>query len=183
MAVEIARSVLMHYAKSELSTYEHDMVQAGIAFLNEYPDALLRSCLKGHVTGSAWIISPDRKQVLLTHHHILNRWFQLGGHADGDMEPIAVSLREGTEESGLKTLKPVSFELFDFDQHEIPQRGAEPAHWHFDFRYMFEADPSEKLEISNESKDLAWVTLESVAGLNPSESMARMVRKTAQFGL
>ena len=45
-------------------------------------------------------------------------------------------------------------------------------------RFLIEADRSEPLQISDESKDLAWVELERVASLNPSESMARMVRKT-----
>jgi ADP-ribose pyrophosphatase YjhB (NUDIX family) len=181
MSVQIARKILIEYSQKQFTANESQMVQAAISFLDLHHDALWRTCLQGHVTGSAWIVSPDRSKVLLTHHHKLNRWFQLGGHADGDPEPISVSLKEGSEESGLKSLKPVSRELFDFDQHEIPARGDEPAHWHFDFRYMLEADPDEPLQISSESKDLAWVSLDQVAVLNPSESMLRMVRKTALF--
>jgi hypothetical protein len=43
---------------------------------------------------------------------------------------------------------------------------------------MIEADPTEPLVISHESKDLAWVDVAGVTALNPEESMARMVRKT-----
>jgi hypothetical protein len=43
---------------------------------------------------------------------------------------------------------------------------------------MIEADPTEPLAISSESKDLAWVDLDRVTTHNAEESMARMVRKT-----
>lgn len=44
---------------------------------------------------------------------------------------------------------------------------------------MFEAEPVEPLTVTRESKDLAWVRLTEVVALNPEESMARLVRKTA----
>jgi hypothetical protein len=72
----------------------------------------------------------------------------------------------------------VSSDLFDFDRHGIPARRDEPAHWHYDFRFLIEADRDEPLVISAESKDLAWVEIGQVTALNPEESMARMVRKT-----
>jgi hypothetical protein len=43
---------------------------------------------------------------------------------------------------------------------------------------MLEADPSEPLTLSHESRELAWVDVAAVPALNPEESMARMVRKT-----
>ena len=154
------------------------MAADALRFIDAHPDHLWRTCLRGHLTGSAWIVSADRSRVLLTHHHKLDRWLQLGGHADGDPDMVAVALREAAEESGLTRLTVVSGEVFDFDRHEIPARGDEPAHWHFDFRFMIEADPAESLRISSESKDLAWVEIGRVAALNPEESMARLVRKT-----
>ena len=70
---------------------------------------------------------------------------------------------------------------FDVDRHLIPARKTEPEHYHYDLRFMIEADPPEPLAISDESKDLAWVDLARVTLLNSEESMARMVRKTAGF--
>jgi 8-oxo-dGTP pyrophosphatase MutT (NUDIX family) len=149
-----------------------------IRFVEAHADCLLRSCVPGHLTGSAWIVSPDRTRTLLTHHHKLDKWLQLGGHADGDADLLAVALREAREESGLTRLRAVSAEIFDFDRHLIPARKADPEHYHYDLRFMIEADPAEPLVISNESKDLAWVEIARVVALNPEESMARMVRKT-----
>lgn len=149
------------------------------SFIAAHPDCLWRTCLEGHLTASAWIVDAGRTRTLLTHHRKLDRWFQLGGHVDGDADLAAAALREAREESGLARLRLVSPEIFDVDRHRIPARGAEPEHWHFDVRFLIEADPAESLGISEESKDLAWVRLGEVAALNPSESLARMVRKTS----
>jgi 8-oxo-dGTP pyrophosphatase MutT (NUDIX family) len=164
-----------------VDAHEAAMTAEIIRFAETHADCLLRSCVPGHLTGSAWIVSPDRTQTLLTHHHKLDKWLQLGGHADGDPDLLAVALREAREESGLTRLQAVELGVFDCDRHLIPARGAEPQHYHHDLRFMIEADPAEPLVISNESKDLAWVEVARVTSLNAEESMARMVRKTARF--
>ena len=147
-------------------------------FVATQPECLRRSCVPGHLTGSAWVVSPDRRRVLLTHHRKLDKWLQLGGHADGDPDLAAVAQREAHEESGLMGIRLLSPEVFDVDRHWIPERKGELGHYHHDLRFLFEADPAEPLVCSSESKDLAWVELERVTALNPEESMARMVRKT-----
>ena len=149
-----------------------------IRFVEAHPDCLLRTCAPGHLTGSAWIVDAPRRRVLLTHHRKLDKWLQPGGHADGDPDLLAVTLREGREEPGLTRLHAVSSEVFDVDRHRIPPRGDTAEHWHLDLRFLVEAAPEEELIISDESHDLAWVDLDRVAALNPEESMLRMVRKT-----
>jgi 8-oxo-dGTP pyrophosphatase MutT (NUDIX family) len=149
-----------------------------IAFVETHPDCLLRSCAPGHLTGSAWIVSPDRRRTLLTLHSKLGKWLQLGGHADGDPDLLAVALREAREESGLSRLSVADPRIFDVDRHWIPGRGGEPGHWHHDIRFMLEAEPSEPLAATIESRELSWVDVAAVSALNPEESMARMVRKT-----
>lgn len=153
-----------------------------IRFVEVHEDCFLRSCVPGHLTGSAWIVDARRTRTLLTHHHKLDKWLQLGGHADGETDLLGVALREAREESGLTRLTVVSPTVFDVDRHLIPARKSEPAHYHYDLRFMIEADPAEPLVVSNESKDLAWVEVSRVTALNPEESMARMVRKTLPRG-
>jgi 8-oxo-dGTP pyrophosphatase MutT (NUDIX family) len=171
--------LLRTHAARPLDPHEAAMTADTIRFVETHADCLLRSCAPGHLTGSAWIVNAERTRSLLTHHRKLDKWLQLGGHADGDGDLAAVALREAHEESGLARLRLASPSIFDVDRHWIPARKADPAHWHYDLRFLVEADAAEPLVISNESKDLAWIELLRVATLNPEESMARMVRKTA----
>lgn len=170
--------LLRAHACRAVDAHEAAMTALTLAFVAAEADCLLRTCGPGHLTGSAWIVSPDRRRVLLTHHRKLDLWLQLGGHADGDGDLRAVAWREAREESGLADVRGVTPEIFDLDRHWIPPRRADPGHYHYDLRFLFEADPQAPLVITHESKDLAWVDVERVAALNPEESLARMVRKT-----
>jgi len=76
----------------------HDMLK----FLDDETGYFLRNSYNGHFTGSAWIVSPDRSRILMTHHKKLGKWIQLGGHADGENDLLKVALREAKEESGIQ---------------------------------------------------------------------------------
>jgi 8-oxo-dGTP pyrophosphatase MutT (NUDIX family) len=147
------------------------------AFMAAHPDAASRERIEGHLTGSAWLVSADGERALLTHHRKLDRWLQLGGHADGDADLANVALREAEEESGLTGLT-VEAAIFDLDRHEIPARGDVPAHWHYDVRYVVSAGASEDFSISEESHALAWRRIEDIAAdAAADDSMLRMARK------
>jgi 8-oxo-dGTP pyrophosphatase MutT (NUDIX family) len=171
-------TLLRAHAARAVDAHEAAMIDATLRFVAEHEDCLLRSCVPGHLTGSAWVVSADRSRTLLTHHLKLDKWLQLGGHADGEEDLLGVALREAREESGLTQLRIVLPEVFDVDRHWIPPRKTDPGHYHYDLRFLLEADADEPLTITGESKDLAWVEIARVTALNPEESMARMVRKT-----
>jgi 8-oxo-dGTP pyrophosphatase MutT (NUDIX family) len=158
--------------------HEAAMVTRLRRFVETHADCFERSLRIGHITGSAWIVDRERGHALLTHHRKLNKWLQLGGHADGDNDVLRVALREAQEESGLASIRPISPAIYDIDIHVIPARGSEPEHLHYDVRFLLEADRASPLLASSESRSLAWTPLSAIAGLNPEESMARMVRKT-----
>lgn len=150
-------------------------------FVFETPDCFERTHLAGHITGSAWLIDKTGSRVLLTHHRKLNKWLQLGGHADGEADILEVARREAEEESGLTRIEAVSNEIFDVDIHAIPARSTEPAHWHYDIRFAFRATASETIQITNESRDLQWVPLKSIATFNGENSLLRMAAKWDRF--
>ena len=133
----------------------------------------------GHITGSAWIVNRDRTKTLLHKHRKFNTWIQLGGHSDSEPLTNQVALREAEEESGLKSVKLVNDNVFDMDVHQIPAHKDEPAHWHYDIRFLVEADENEEFApIEGESKELAWIPLDQVAEYNQKESITRMAAKT-----
>jgi 8-oxo-dGTP pyrophosphatase MutT (NUDIX family) len=158
---------------------EQAMTAATIAFVDQHPDCFERSLLVGHITGSAWVVSPDRQQVLLIHHRKLDRWLQPGGHADGDADVAAVALREAQEETGLTSVRLVDdgAAIFDVDIHSIPARADVPEHLHYDIRFLLEADPKEAFGFSDEIKNIQWISLRNVESYTDSESITRMAQK------
>jgi 8-oxo-dGTP pyrophosphatase MutT (NUDIX family) len=145
-------------------------------FVERRPDCFVRSALEGHVTGSAWIVSPDAGSALLVHHRKLGRWLQPGGHADGNPDTLEVALGEAREETGLRALEPTGADPFDLDIHAIPERAGEPAHLHYDVRYLLRASPTSPLTRSPESHDLRWFHADAPE-ISTEESLARMSRK------
>jgi 8-oxo-dGTP pyrophosphatase MutT (NUDIX family) len=160
-----------------IDPHEEAMRLRIIEFVEQYPNCFERSLHIGHITGSAMIVNGLRTKTLLTHHHKLDKWLQLGGHSDGDPNTLNVALREAEEESGVKGIVAVTEKIFDVDVHAIPARKNEPEHFHFDIRFLFEADDTQPLLISKESKDLAWIPLSRIAEYTTEESVLRMVRK------
>jgi 8-oxo-dGTP pyrophosphatase MutT (NUDIX family) len=156
---------------------EAAMVERTRFFVREYTDCFERSLAIGHITGSAFIINNERTHILLTHHKKLNRWLQLGGHADGDSDILRVALREAVEESGLTDVHPVMDGIFDVDVHAIPAHKNDAEHYHYDIRYLCQADSRIPLIISDESHDLVWVPVQSILHYTEEQSILRMVYK------
>ena len=156
---------------------EAAVVDTFIALLGDDVDPFVRERLAGHFTASAWLVAGDRRRVLLTHHRKLERWLQLGGHADGDRDLARAALKEAEEESGLHGLTLVPG-LFDLDRHWIPVHKGVPAHWHYDVRYVVRAGEDETFVVSDESHALAWRDIAALVddtGADPS--LRRMARK------
>jgi 8-oxo-dGTP pyrophosphatase MutT (NUDIX family) len=146
--------------------------------LLEHPRCFYRDHFPGHITASAWITNPSSTHVLLTHHAKLDRWLQPGGHADGEENVLGVALREGREETGLSSLRIRSQSILDIDIHTIPARKEFPKHDHYDVRFLFEADSNEKLVVTEESRDLAWVLITDLKQKTGNNlSMLRMAEK------
>jgi len=130
-----------------------------------------RATLEGHLTASAWVLDRTQAQVVMLHHRKLNRWLQPGGHIDDNDESWrTAAMRELKEETGLKQFvaQPDDADLFDVDVHAIPARKDEPAHLHYDLRFLFVADVDVDDEgafsvNADESNDCRWFPLTELA--------------------
>jgi 8-oxo-dGTP pyrophosphatase MutT (NUDIX family) len=151
-------------------------IAATLAFLEEHSRCWQRDNYEGHLTASAWVLNAAKTHVLLTHHRKFNCWLQVGGHVDeGDESLLAAALREAREESGIQAIEPLQTTIFDIGHHPIQTR-KEPAHVHYDVRYLLVARTM-AFVVSEESHDLAWVPMTEVATISRSTTLHRMASK------
>jgi len=172
------RKELVNYLKGyQTSFQEENEFIAPFLSLLLHPQCFERTNLPGHITGSAWVIDSSRSQVVLVHHVKLDKWVQPGGHADGDENILRVALKEAEEETGLKNIISLGSLPFDIDLHQIPQRPDFPAHYHYDVRFLFEADPGELIQVSEESHDVKWIRFTELEKYSQERSILRMKEK------
>ena len=72
-----------------------------LAFLRSGAELITRENPVAHLTASAWVVSPDRKQVVMVYHNLYQSWSWMGGHADGNWDLLQVAGKEVMEECGL----------------------------------------------------------------------------------
>lgn len=140
--------------------------------LRDHTDALVRTCRPGHLTGSALVVDPSTRRILVLHHAKLQKWLQPGGHADGDAALDRVALREATEETGIEGLRVV-LPAVDLDVHEV-RPPKEDAHLHLDVRFLVLAPPGAQEVGNHESTALRWVTLEELDALSDEDGLRRL---------
>ena len=142
-----------------------------------------RSYPLGHITASAFILSPCKRKVLLIHHRELNTFLQPGGHIEpSDASPLVGAIREVTEETGITGLRQLVFNThdlipFDIDSHHIPasESKKEPGHYHHDFRYLF-ISGSTAVNCTLESTAHRWVDIDTLPELGPYKTVVDKIR-------
>jgi len=148
---------------------ERDLI---LDFLAVHDDALDRTCRPGHLTGSALVVDPIDRRILVMFHTKLQCWLQPGGHADGDGDLARVALREATEETGIADLR-VCEPAVDLDVHMVDPP-AEDAHEHHDVRFLVVA-PTGAVPVGNhESRELRWVDRSDLESLGVDVGLLRL---------
>jgi 8-oxo-dGTP pyrophosphatase MutT (NUDIX family) len=99
----------------------------------------------------------------------------------GDPDLSKVALREASEEGGFRQQRlSVLGGLFDIDIHPLPAnpKKNEPAHEHFDLRYLLELDDALPLPPNPEGLTLRWMGVDEAASLVAGEhGLLRMLAK------
>lgn len=131
----------------------------------------------GHVTAGVFIVDGEGR-LLLHHHRRLDRWLQMGGHIEEGESAREAALREGREESGLTDLELVGDTPLDLDVHAIPAGRGEPAHHHFDVRFLARTQSPQSIKLDEtESRELAWVNFDRAETMMNEEASSRVLRK------
>lgn len=162
--MDICEQLCRYYPYNEQE--ENDLIIIRKA-IDENPLIFTRKSLEAHITVSAWVVNLTHDKVLFAFHNIYNSWAWLGGHADGETDLLHVALKEAEEESGIKTLNPVSESPFSLEilpvSGHIKNGSYVSTHLHLNFTYLIEADETEPLYIkADENSNVDWLTFDEI---------------------
>lgn len=134
-------------------------------WIEEQENAFSRENKMAHMTASAWVVNPERSEVLMVYHNIYDSWSWLGGHADGETDLLSVALREVKEEAGISKVRPVSEDIFSLESLTVDghvKKGTYvSSHLHLNATYLLEADSEEAVSIkADENSGVAWFSSE-----------------------
>lgn len=155
------------FAYTPVNEQEASDKEEMIRWLGQGSDLFTRDNRAAHFTASAWVVSPDRKYVLMAYHNLYNSWAWLGGHADGEQDLLKVAIKEATEETGVRNVRIVtpdilSVEILTVDGHE--KKGSYvSSHLHLNVTYLLEADMEESLEVKpDENSAVGWIHVDEI---------------------
>jgi 8-oxo-dGTP pyrophosphatase MutT (NUDIX family) len=146
------------------------------------PDPYSRS-LPLHVTGSALIVHPDTRRVLLRWHPRQQAWLQVGGHGDpGEEDALGIARREAAEETGLADLAPwPDPSLRHVVVVSVPARGGESAHEHADVRFFLATRAPDAVVPEAPDAPLRWLTLAGARELTTEPNLLETLNRAERL--
>lgn len=134
----------------------------------------------GHITCTALVLHPNRRQFLLMHHHRHRRWLLPGGHVEEtDLTLSDTARREAIEETAVRIDAAGSAALTGMDVHGIPARKGEPFHLHHDLIFTFTAESAE-FSLTDEAPQVAWCGIDEFARFDLPSSIVRAAERALQ---
>ena len=153
-----------------------------LSFLRSGEQLLTRENTAAHLTASGWVVSPDRKQVVMVYHNLYRSWSWMGGHADGDADLLRVAKKEVMEECGLTELTVVSPDIFSLEVlcvagHEKKGQYLS-SHLHLNVTYLLEADEGDSLVSKpDENSAVKWFGLDEAVAASTEPDMQVIYEK------
>jgi 8-oxo-dGTP pyrophosphatase MutT (NUDIX family) len=135
-----------------------------------------------HVTGSALIVHPPSRRLLLRWHARQQAWLQVGGHGDpGEHDPLAVARREGEEETGLTDLVPwPDGDLVQVVIVSVPAAPHEGAHEHADVRFLLATDDPDAARPERPDAELRWLAVPEALALTTEPNVRELIGRAAE---
>jgi len=135
-------------------------------YIKDYPHNILtRENEIAHMTSSGLILNEALDKILMIHHNIYNTWTWTGGHADGDVNMLEIAIKEAIEETGVKSVRPlteqmVAIDILTVNGHEKRGRYVS-AHLHLNTSYALIADESDEFILNeDETSGVEWVDVD-----------------------
>lgn len=147
-----------------------------------FEDVLTRNNEVAHITSSAFAVNRSKDKVLMIHHNIYNSWSWIGGHADGEVDLLAVAMKELKEETGVTNIHPVSSDIFSLDVLTVlghTKRGNYVSpHLHLSVAYLIEVDENDLLMVKeDENSGVKWIPIDEINVYSTEPHMHKVYEK------
>ena len=144
-------------------------------FLRNFNDIFYRENLIAHMTASCWLVNKNCDKVVMAYHNLYDSYSWLGGHCDGDENPLNVAIKEAKEESGLTNIKALTNDIFSLEvlavDHHIKNNSFVPSHLHLNLTYLLQAIDSHPLKIKeDENCEIGWFSLDEAINISKEEA-------------
>ena len=160
---------------------EYDRNQM-LQFMKNNANYLDRENQIGHFTASMWTVNKERTKTLMVYHNLYDSWSWIGGHADGMENLFEVALKELREETGIKTVRLVTEDIFSLETLSVNghmRKGVwVPSHLHFNLTFLAEAEEIEELAVKeDENSAVKLWTFEEALKVSTEQWMIENIYK------
>lgn len=166
MANRLYRDEILAYTPA--NEQEASDLRAMRWYIDQYGDGVLRrDNVIAHITSSGFIMNDTLDQALMIHHNILGKWAWTGGHADGDSNLLAVAVREAREETGARSIRPLSERIASVDvltvEGHVKHGRYVSAHLHLSVAYVLLCDQEDAFRAKpDENSGVRWFRVDEI---------------------